>query len=121
MAVSLSIGSNGYAAKDSGGAVNVYAYRADRIASINQELRVVANGFLPQMVRNIVGAVIQVGTGRHEPEWIDELIAANDRRVLGDAAPPQGLALWRVRYDDVDERHDAQFAGRMPGEGYGEE
>ena len=62
------------------------------------ELRVVANGFLPQMVRNIVGAVMQVGAGRQDPEWIDELIAANDRRVLGDAAPPQGLTLWRVCY-----------------------
>ena len=50
MAVSLSIGSNGYAAKDSGGAVNVYAYRADRIASINQELRVVADRSLVRMV-----------------------------------------------------------------------
>jgi tRNA pseudouridine38-40 synthase len=85
------------------------------------ELRVVANGFLPQMVRNIVGAVVQVGTGRQEPEWIDALIAANDRRVLGDAAPPQGLALWRVRYEDDDERRDAEFARRWPGEGYGEE
>jgi tRNA pseudouridine38-40 synthase len=85
------------------------------------ELRVVANGFLPQMVRNIVGAIVQVGTGRQEPEWIDALIAANDRRVLGDAAPPQGLALWRVCYGDDDERRDAEFAGRWPGEGYGEE
>jgi tRNA pseudouridine38-40 synthase len=85
------------------------------------ELRVVANGFLPQMVRNIVGAVVTVGTGRQEPEWIDALIAANDRRVLGDAAPPQGLALWRVCYGDYDERRDAEFAGRWPGEGYGEE
>jgi tRNA pseudouridine38-40 synthase len=73
------------------------------------------------MVRNIVGAVVQVGTGRQDPEWIDELIAANDRRVLGDAAPPQGLALWRVRYKDDDERRDAEFARRWPGEGYGEE
>ncbi len=85
------------------------------------ELRVVANGFLPQMVRNIVGAVVQIGIGRQDPEWVDELIAANDRRVLGDAAPPQGLALWRVRYDDDDERRDAEFAGQWPGEGYGEE
>ena len=98
--------------------------RCEWIASndgLRHELRVVANGFLPQMVRNIVGAVVQVGTDRQEPEWIDALIAANDRRVLGDAAPPQGLALWRVRYADDDERRDAEFAGRWPGEGYGEE
>jgi tRNA pseudouridine38-40 synthase len=85
------------------------------------ELRVVANGFLPQMVRSIVGALVHIGISRQEPEWIDELIAANDRRVLGDAAPPQGLALWRVRYNDDDERRDAKSAGQWPGEGYGEE
>jgi tRNA pseudouridine38-40 synthase len=82
------------------------------------ELRIVANGFLPQMVRNIVGAVVRVGTGAESPEWIDELIAANDRRVLGEAAPPQGLVLWQVAYRDDS---DATMAGRLPGEGYGEE
>jgi tRNA pseudouridine38-40 synthase len=82
------------------------------------ELRIVANGFLPQMVRNIVGAVVRVGTGAESPEWIDELIAANDRRVLGEAAPPQGLVLWQVAYGDDS---DATMAGRLPGEGYGEE
>lgn len=91
-------------------------------AGQRHELRVVANGFLPQMVRNIVGAVARIGSGKREPAWIDELIAANDRRVLGDAAPPQGLVLWRVRYaNDDDERRDAVIARRWPGEGYGEE
>jgi tRNA pseudouridine38-40 synthase len=91
-------------------------------AGRRHELRVVANGFLPQMVRNIVAAVVQVGSGRQEPDWIDELIAANDRRKLGDAAPPQGLTLWRVRYvDDDDERRDANIDRNWPDEGYGEE
>lgn len=94
------------------------AYDAGR----RHELRIVANGFLPRMVRNIVGAIVQVGSGKQEPTWIDELIAANDRRVLGEAAPPQGLALWRVRYaDDDDKRRDAVIARRWPGEGYEEE
>ncbi|MDQ3547733.1 MAG: tRNA pseudouridine(38-40) synthase TruA [Chloroflexota bacterium] len=72
-------------------------------AGTRHELRVAANGFLPQMVRNIVGAVTRVGSGKREPAWIDELIAANDRRVLGDAAPPQGLVLWQVRYASDDD------------------
>jgi len=94
----------------------------ERYGGRHHELRIVANGFLPQMVRNIVGAVVRVGTGAASPEWINELIAANDRRVLGEAAPPQGLALWRVGYeDDSDARRDATIAGLLPGEGYGEE
>lgn len=64
------------------------------------ELRIVANGFLPQMVRNIVAAVVRVGQGDEPVEWIDQLLAGNDRRLLGDAAPASGLVLWRVEYDD---------------------
>jgi tRNA pseudouridine38-40 synthase len=61
--------------------------------------RVVANGFLPQMVRNMVASVTRVAQGDRPAEWIDELLLANDRRVLGEAAPPHGLTLWRVEYD----------------------
>lgn len=64
-----------------------------------REFRVVANGFLPKMVRNMVAAVVQVAHGNQPVEWIDELLQANDRRTLRDAAPPQGLVLWRVGYD----------------------
>lgn len=61
--------------------------------------RVVANGFLPHMVRNMAAAVVQIAESRREATWIDELLEANDRRVLGDAAPPSGLTLWHVGYD----------------------
>jgi tRNA pseudouridine38-40 synthase len=64
----------------------------------SHEFRVVANGFLPQMVRNMVAAVVQVGRAARPAGWIDELLAANDRRALGEAAPPQGLMLWLVDY-----------------------
>jgi tRNA pseudouridine38-40 synthase len=101
--------------------VDVCEWR-ERCDGRQHELRIVANGFLPQMVRNIVGAVVRVGSGAESPEWIHTLIAANDRRVLGEAAPPQGLVLWRVAYgDDSDAQRDATLAGRLPGEGYGEE
>lgn len=66
------------------------------------ELRIVANGFLPQMVRNIAGSVVQVASGAQPPEWIDHLLAVGDRRELKDAAPPHGLVLWRVGYLEFD-------------------
>ena len=62
------------------------------------EIRVVADGFLPHMVRNIVGALLEVGQGRREPEWINELLAERDRRVGSVTAPPHGLTLTRVGF-----------------------
>ncbi len=75
------------------------------------DLRIEANGFLPQMVRNLTAAVVEVGSGRKPVEWIDELLTVNDRRALGQAAPPEGLTLWRVRYDDDDENDDDDSPG----------
>jgi tRNA pseudouridine38-40 synthase len=63
-------------------------------------LRVVADGFLPRMVRNIVGALTEVGQGREEPVWIGQILAAADRRAGSIVAPPHGLTLWRVGFGD---------------------
>ena len=63
------------------------------------EVRVVADAFLPQMVRNIAGALVEVGQGRRDPSWIAELLAMRDRRLGSMVAPPQGLTLWRVGFD----------------------
>ncbi len=57
-----------------------------------------ADGFLYNMVRNMVGTLVEVGRGRQRPEWIDEVIDARDRHVAGQTAPPHGLFLVRVDY-----------------------
>lgn len=62
---------------------------------------VVGDGFLYKMVRTIAGTLAQVGKGRRLPESIDAAIASRDRRRAGPAAPPQGLFLMRVFYDDA--------------------
>jgi tRNA pseudouridine38-40 synthase len=64
------------------------------------EVRLAADGFLPRMVRNTVAALVEVGAGRRPAEWIDELLAAGDRRAGVGTAPARGLTLWRVGYDD---------------------
>ena len=69
----------------------------DQSASV-LEIRVAADGFLPHMVRTIVGALLQVGQGRQYPEWISELLAEQDRRAGPVAAPAQGLTLSRVGF-----------------------
>jgi tRNA pseudouridine38-40 synthase len=60
----------------------------------------VADGFLPHMVRNLVGALIRIGRGDHGPEWVLDLLARRDRRMAPATAPACGLTLWRVGYGD---------------------
>lgn len=75
------------------------------------EIRVIADGFLPRMVRGFVGALGVVGRGANEPVWIDELLQRADRRVGPQSAPPDGLVLWRIGYGnavpDPDQRGSA--------------
>lgn len=56
------------------------------------------NGFLYNMVRILTGTLIEIGTGRREPEEMEQIIAACDRSKAGKTAPPQGLYLQKVYY-----------------------
>lgn len=62
------------------------------------EFRIAANGFLPRMVRNIVGALVEIGQGRQDVDWLAAILAARDRRQGSVVAPAQGLILWRVGF-----------------------
>jgi tRNA pseudouridine38-40 synthase len=57
-----------------------------------------ADGFLKHMVRNIVGTLVEVGSGRRAAEDIPELLEAKDRSLAGVTAPPGGLFLKKVKY-----------------------
>lgn len=61
-------------------------------------IEVEADGFLYNMVRNIVGTLVEVGRGKRDPAWAAEVLAARDRTVAGPTAPPHGLFLLRVDY-----------------------
>lgn len=60
-----------------------------------------ANAFLHHMVRNIVGSLLQVGTGNRPESWIAELLAGRDRRLAAPTFAPDGLYLARVEYDEA--------------------
>jgi tRNA pseudouridine38-40 synthase len=60
--------------------------------------RVTGDGFLYKMVRNIVGTLLEVGSGRFPSGSIKRMLKSRDRRKAGVAAPPQGLCLEKVRY-----------------------
>jgi tRNA pseudouridine38-40 synthase len=57
-----------------------------------------ANGFLQNMVRNIMGTLVDVGMKRTHPSRIKDIIDARDRTKAGPTAPPQVLFLLRVYY-----------------------
>lgn len=56
------------------------------------------NGFLYNMVRIIVGTLIDVGKAKLTPEDILEILDKKDRSFAGKTMPPQGLFLWKVTY-----------------------
>ena len=62
------------------------------------EVRIVADGFLPQLVRTVTGGLVSVGLREHPPEWFAELLEGADRRSGPVLAPAHGLSLWRVGY-----------------------
>jgi tRNA pseudouridine38-40 synthase len=57
-----------------------------------------ADGFLYNMVRNIVGTLVEVGRGRWTTQDIEKILAAKDRCEAGPIAPACGLCLMRIFY-----------------------
>ncbi len=64
-------------------------------------IEIEADGFLYNMVRNIVGSLVEIGRGARSVAWLAEVLASRDRRLAGPTAPPQGLFLVSVTYDDL--------------------
>ena len=60
--------------------------------------KVHGNGFLQNMVRVIVGTLLEVGQGKRDPEDIPGILEARDRSKAGYTAPAKGLCLTRVDY-----------------------
>ena len=57
-----------------------------------------AKSFCRQMVRSIVGTLVDVGLGRRRASEIPAILVARDRNAAGSVAPPRGLVLWLVRF-----------------------
>lgn len=62
-------------------------------------LRVSADRFLHGMVRTLAGTLLRIGRGRMAPEALPGILASQDRRRAGTAAPAHGLVLERVDYE----------------------
>ncbi len=57
-----------------------------------------ADGFLYNMVRNMVGTLLEVARGKQPAQWVDNVLAAEDRSAAGPTAPGHGLVLEEVKY-----------------------
>lgn len=57
-----------------------------------------ANAFLQNMVRNLVGSLVEVGLRRQPEEWMQTLLTQKDRRLAAATASPFGLYLCQVDY-----------------------
>lgn len=66
----------------------------------NLRFEIEASSFCHQMVRSVVGTLVDVGRGKRHAGDVLSIIRSKDRNCCGDLAPPQGLTLWTVRYDD---------------------
>jgi tRNA pseudouridine38-40 synthase len=68
-----------------------------------QMVRVIikANAYLQRMVRNIVGTLVEVGTGRISPDAVLRILQGKDRTLAGVTAPAHGLFLLKVHYREA--------------------
>lgn len=62
------------------------------------KIEVTGNGFLYNMVRIIVGTIVEIGNGRRDISCIKQAIELGQRDLLGRTAQPQGLFLKEVKY-----------------------
>ena len=60
-----------------------------------------ASSFCHQMVRSVVGTMVEIGLGRRRAGDMSGIIAAGDRSAAGQPAPPHGLCLWEVTYPEA--------------------
>lgn len=64
---------------------------------------ITANRFLRNMVRAIVGTLVEVGLGKLDPIDLVQIIKAKDRGAAAVSAPAHGLFLWKITYDKAPE------------------
>jgi tRNA pseudouridine38-40 synthase len=63
-------------------------------------IRARASSFIQQMVRSLAGTLLYVGEGRRSPDEMTSILQARDRAAAGLVAPPHGLCLVAVEYDE---------------------
>ena len=79
--------------------VNMYVSEiSEREGEIQLDL--IANRFLINLVRSVVGTLVAVGRGNRPKDSMRDIIALRDCRAAGQSAPAHGLCLIQVFYDE---------------------
>ncbi len=73
-----------------------------------------ANAFCHQMVRSIVGTLVDVGLGKLSAGDMRSILMQRDRQTAGQVAPPHGLVLWEVGYPDGQSGRAVDVRPRRP-------
>ena len=86
-------------------AMNDTNVRTVKAASVTREgdmvtFTVTADGFLYNMVRIMVGTLLFIANGNRDKDSIPDILNGKDRRLAGMTAPPEGLYLNKVFYDE---------------------
>ena len=76
------------------------------------DIRISGNGFLYNMVRIIVGTLVEVGLGKREPRELAAIIESGERQKAGHTAPAAGLYLVEVYYEEQREREAEKTSKR---------
>ena len=96
------LGTHDFASFQTAGAERATTIRTIYDLSVRREdlihIEVEADGFLYNMVRAMVGTLVEVGRGARGESWPGEVLQACNRRRAGATAPPQGLFLVSVTY-----------------------
>jgi len=104
-AASLLTGTRDFKAFEGSGSPRAHTIRTIHRAEWKTEaggylsFEIEADGFLRFMVRNIVGTLVEVGSGKRAPEDIHKILLSHDRSLGGPTAPAHGLTLVEVRYN----------------------
>lgn len=77
----------------------IYGLRVERDNDIIK-IRVTGSGFLYNMVRIIVGTLVEVGRGAKSPADMENMLMGLDRSLAGPTAPAQGLTLLGIEYEN---------------------
>ncbi|HEY4695288.1 MAG TPA: tRNA pseudouridine(38-40) synthase TruA [Candidatus Hydromicrobium sp.] len=76
----------------------IYRFTIEKTKDSLIIFKMAANSFLYNMVRIIVGTVLEIGSGQRELSSISEALKKRDRKLAGEIVPAKGLFLTRVEY-----------------------
>ncbi len=72
-------------------------------------IRIRGNAFLHNMIRIIVGTIVQMSREAKEPSFIKEILEKRDRNISGVTAPPYGLYLSKILYNPPLDHYESAF------------